>query len=75
MKSPEVQKLEQESEENLKTLVKEGLRLDKIGKLESNGSDDFNGLTGPFKQKAIIQQKYEEFKEKEEEIQNRLSDL
>ena len=55
MKSPQVQKLEQESEENLKTLVKEGLRLDKIGKLESNGSDDVDGLTGPFKQKAIIQ--------------------
>ena len=55
MKSPQVQELEQESEENLKTLVKEGLRLDKIGKLESNGSDDVDGLTGPFKQKAIIQ--------------------
>ena len=55
MKSPQVQKLEQESEENLKTLVKEGLRLDKIGKLESTGSDEVEGLTGPFKQKAIIQ--------------------
>ena len=55
MKSPQVQKLEQESEENLKTLVKEGLRLDKIGKLESTGSDEVDGLTGPFKQKAIIQ--------------------
>ena len=55
MKSPQVQKLEQESEENLKTLVKEGLRLDKIGKLESTGSEETDGLTGPFKQKAIIQ--------------------
>ena len=69
MKSPEVQKLEQEDELNLQTLVKEGLALDKIG---SFGDQE---ESGPFEQKAIIQQKYEEFKKKDEEIQNRLSDL
>ena len=69
MKSPQVQKLEQESDQNLQTLVKEGLALDKIG---SFGDQED---CGPFEKKAIIQQKYEEFKQKDEEIQNRLSDL
>ena len=68
MKSPQVKELEKESEENLKTLIKEGL---KIGELEGNDSEqetNDGGSSSPFKQKAIILQKYEEFKQKEEEI-------
>ena len=49
MKSPQIQELEKASEENLKTLIKEGL---KIGELEGNDSEqetNDGGTSSPFK--------------------------